>query len=201
MSTARSRFPLGYFDNQAASFQARWAEERALQKDVADLRARLRRVTGEEAPTMAAFVDYGRYVAGFQAAWDLAQKHRGNLAAAWEEASLLKSVLDALTGMAQPRTVTGLMGMFRCAEFEAFRRDVEFFQCLSAQKRAFELLPNTMAHTMTREHRLWEARRRLYTTAQEEEEAQKLLLEDGALDAGDIQAAMQALGEEDKQHE
>lgn len=193
---ARSRFPLGYFDNQLASWEARWAEERALQEDVGKLRSKMRRLTGEETPLMAdKVVNYGPYAAGLQAAWDLCAKHVTNLALAWDEAAVNGAVRQALRALGLPHSINGFMALVRTSEFEAFRRDVEFIRCLAAQKEAFEKLPTVMAATMAREHRLWEARRRLYTVAEKEEEARALMLEGAAeLDGDDIAAALEAAG-------
>lgn len=192
---ARARFPLGYFDAKEKSWEARWAEERTLQEDVGKLRSKLRRVTGEEEPLMGKLVEYGPIAAGLQAAWDLCARHVTNLAGAWDAAALNGEVKKAMRALGLPHSVNGFMALVRTEEFEAFRRDVEFMRCLASQKAAFDLLPNVMAHTMAREHRLWEARRRLYTVAEKEEEARQLLLEDAAaVDGDDIAAALEAAG-------
>jgi hypothetical protein len=199
--TASQRFPLAWHQRQGAATQARWTEELDLQSQVKAFRAQLMRVLGmsdEQWETaqqilMGKLVPYAEFADAFESVWS--ELGRGvSVDALWTACQGHRDVRQMMTTLGIPMSVEGLGVLLRCAEFAAWRRDKEFLECLAANKAALERMPEVMASQIAREHRYWEARRRVMSIKDSADQAQRGALDDLDVDENDIAAAMAALG-------
>lgn len=189
---ARERWGASISHTSGPSESVREEEERALQDEVKAFRAKLRRINGETAHEVTWYVAYSKWLDGFQEFWDVLQATNGSLAKTWEKVQFNVKVRSVMREMNLPHEPESLITMCRSEEFEAFRRDAEFAKCLSAQKFAFELLPQAMARTMAREHRFWEVRRRHFSLDKHEARVMKQVFDSVDVDEMDLEVAMAA---------
>lgn len=195
-SSPRSRFPVGAFEAVREYRLARWAEEKAIRRDIQLFRRRMYEVVGmNEQPTfLAAGAKYDA-----AACSRLTEIIRSNADPYAVEQAVQRdnAIMRWMNRGGYDLNNEGIQAAVRSQEYECYRRDREFLECIAAQDKAFEQLSHVMATTMTREHRYWEARRNLSSIGKLHDVAMEKQLEDGAVDEHDIEAALKAAGESD----